>query len=126
LKARVKAILNWNKPAAGIPPVIDCEHLQIDIQRRTVSCAGEPRKLSATEFDILLFLALHPNQAFSREQICSAVLGYDAASTYGSLTVLLNRIRAKIEPDPASPRFIRTVRGVGYCFASTTQDQDEE
>ena len=73
-------------------------------------------RLTAKEFDLLYFLASNPRQVFSRSQLMESVWGYEAALDTGTLTVHMRRLRAKIEHDPANPRFLETVWGVGYRF----------
>ena len=78
--------------------------------------AGEPLRLTAKEFDLLFFLASHPRRVFSRDQLMERVWGYTSALDTGTVTVHLRRLRAKIERDPARPRHLETVWGVGYRF----------
>ena len=73
--------------------------------------------LSQREFDLLLFLARHPGRAFSRNELMNHVWQYAFFTDASTVTVHVRRLRAKIEPDPAEPRFIETVWGVGYRFA---------
>ena len=68
------------------------------------------------EFDLLYFLASNPSHVFSRSQLMATVWGYEAALDTGTLTVHIRRLRAKIEHDPANPRHLETVWGVGYRF----------
>jgi DNA-binding response OmpR family regulator len=75
------------------------------------SCA-----LTAKEFDLLFFLASNPRNVFSRDQIMSRVWGYERAHDTGTVTVHIRRLRAKIEHDPAKPRRLETIWGVGYRF----------
>jgi DNA-binding response OmpR family regulator len=79
-----------------------------------VEVAGEPIPMTAREFDLLHFLAEHPGQVFSRDQLIDAVWDYNAISDAGTVTVHIRRIRAKLEPDPSRPRYLKTVWGVGY------------
>ena len=66
---------------------------------------------------MLLFLARHPGQAFTREHLMDAVWQYSFYTDTSTVTVHIRRLRAKLEPDPARPRFIQTVWGVGYRFS---------
>jgi DNA-binding response OmpR family regulator len=93
--------------------------LLIDLERRRVSRDGQRISLTATEFDILRHLAARPGRVFTRSQLLELVRDYDAAVEQDERTinVHVSHIRDKIEPDPAEPRYIRTVRGVGYAFA---------
>ena len=77
---------------------------------------GRPLRLTAKEFDLLFFLASNPRQVFSRDQLMARVWGYEAALDTGTVTVHIRRLRSKIEPDPAEPRHLETVWGVGYRF----------
>ena len=80
---------------------------------------GERISLTATEFDLLRHLAARPGRVFTRGQLLELVRDYDAAVEQDERTinVHISHIRDKIEPDPAEPRYIKTVRGVGYAFA---------
>ena len=77
---------------------------------------GKEVELTAKEFDVLLYLAQHPKQVFSREQLLNDVWDYLYAGDTSTVTVHIRRLREKIELDPARPRFIQTVWGVGYKF----------
>ena len=77
---------------------------------------GDEIQLSQREFDLLGFLAAHPGQAFSRDQLMDRVWEAALYSDTSTVTVHVRRLRAKIEPDPEQPRFIQTVWGVGYRF----------
>ena len=74
-------------------------------------------RLTASEFDLLWFLASHPRQVFSRDQLMDRVWGYTSALDTGTVTVHVRRLREKIEDDPAHPRYLQTVWGVGYRFS---------
>ena len=78
---------------------------------------GEPVALTAREFDLLLFLARHPNQAFTRDQLMEHVWQYAFYTDTSTVTVHIRRLRAKLEADPETPRWIETVWSVGYRFA---------
>ena len=78
---------------------------------------GGTLKLTAREFDLLLFLARHPRRVFSRDQLMSRVWGYEPAFDSGTITVHVRRLREKIEDEPARPRYLETVWGVGYRFS---------
>jgi two-component system response regulator ResD len=119
LVARVKAVL---RRTAAVPQPLEGETLRFDdlsinpLTRQVV--AGEKEvELTAKEFDVLLYLAQHPKQVFSREQLLKDVSwDYLFAGDASTVTVHIRRLREKIEPDPARPRFIQTVWGVGYKF----------
>lgn len=91
--------------------------LQIDPIRRTVVSKGREIALTATEFDILFYLASHPEFVFTHRQIYEAIWKKDYFRDEGNVTAHIGRIRKKIEPDSQQPIYIQTVRGVGYKFA---------
>ena len=72
--------------------------------------------LTSTEFDLLVYLARHPGKVFNREQLLSAVWGYHHEGYEHTVNSHINRLRSKLEIDPAQPRYVRTVWGVGYKF----------
>jgi two-component system response regulator MtrA len=115
LVARVRALLRrtGSEPAEGM---IVVGPLDIDPQGHAVRKGGEEISLSATEFRLLLELARRPGQVFTRELLLERVWNYEYLGDSRLVDVAVQRLRAKIEDDPASPVLIRTVRGVGYRF----------
>jgi DNA-binding response OmpR family regulator len=93
--------------------------LVIDLERRRVMRGGDRIGLTTTEFDILRHLAARPGRVYTRANLLELVRDYDDALEQDERTinVHISHIRDKIEPDPAHPRYIRTVRGVGYAFS---------
>ena len=91
-----------------------------DLKHRPAHPPGRGRRheksLSAKEFDLLWLLARHPRQVFTREQLLDRVWGLTDYIDPSTVTVHVRRLREKIEPDPANPRYILTVWGVGYRF----------
>jgi DNA-binding response OmpR family regulator len=116
LVARVDAVLRRVDTAPSHEPPLEFDGLKIDPAARRVFARGEEVQLTQREFDVLLFLARHPGQVFSRNQLMDAVWQYSFYSDTSTVTVHIRRLRSKIEPDPAQPRFIQTVWGVGYRF----------
>jgi DNA-binding response OmpR family regulator len=116
LVARVDAVLRrvGTSPTQELP--IELSDMTIDPASRQVFVRGEEAQLTQREFDVLLFLARHPGQVFSRNQLMDAVWQYSFYSDTSTVTVHIRRLRAKIETDPAQPRHIQTVWGVGYRF----------
>ena len=116
LAARVQAVLRRasQERQATAGSGIRVGDLLIDGATREVERAGEPIPMTAREFDLMYFLAQHPGQVFSRDQLIDAVWDYHAISEAGTVTVHIRRIRAKLEPDPSRPRYLKTVWGVGY------------
>jgi DNA-binding response OmpR family regulator len=116
LVARVDAVLRRMDTSPDHQAPIELDGLRIDPAARQVFTGDEEAALTQREFDLLLFLARHPGQVFSRNQLMDAVWQYSFYSDTSTVTVHIRRLRAKIEPDPATPRHIQTVWGVGYRF----------
>jgi DNA-binding response OmpR family regulator len=117
LVARVDAVLRRVEPGFEQQPPLSFNGLVIDPSARTVAREGRDVDLSQREFDLLLFLARHPGRAFTRSQLMDRVWRYAFYNDTSTVTVHIRRLRAKLEPDPARPRHIETVWGVGYRFA---------
>jgi two-component system, OmpR family, response regulator ResD len=117
LVARVDAVLRRVEPLPERQPPLRFDGLEIDPAARTVALNGHPVELTGREFELLLFLGRHPGQAFTRDQLMDHVWQYAFYIDTSTVTVHIRRLRAKLEPDPARPRFIETVWGVGYRFA---------
>jgi two-component system, OmpR family, response regulator ResD len=116
LVARVDAVLRRVHPVPEDAEPLRFEGLEIDVRGRRVQVDGRDVALSQREFDLLEFIASHPGQAFSRDQLMDRVWDSAPLSDTSTVTVHIRRLRAKIEPDPEQPRFIQTVWGVGYRF----------
>jgi two-component system, OmpR family, response regulator ResD len=117
LVARVDAVLRRVDPEPDHEPVLCFDGLEIDPAGRRVRVGGEPVLLTQREFELLLFLARHPGQAFTRNTLMDRVWRFSFYTDTSTVTVHIRRLRAKLEPDPAVPRYIETVWGVGYRFA---------
>jgi two-component system, OmpR family, response regulator ResD len=116
LAARVRTVLRRTTASLSAHERLSFDGLELDAATREVRKRGEPLELTAREFDLLWFLADHPRRVFSRDLLMERVWGYAAALDTGTVTVHIRRIREKIEDDPARPRFLQTVWGVGYRF----------
>jgi two-component system response regulator ResD len=117
LVARVRTVLRRSSaPSPAQPERVTVGELVVDGASRELTRAGDPIPLTAREFDLLWFLANHPRQVFSRDQLMDRVWGYRAALDTGTVTVHVRRLREKIEPDPSRPTHLQTVWGVGYRF----------
>jgi two-component system, OmpR family, response regulator ResD len=116
LVARVDAVLRRIDTSPEQEAAIDLGDLRIDPAARRVFVRGEEALLTQREFDLLLFMARHPGQVFSRNQLMDAVWQYAFYTDTSTVTVHIRRLRSKIELDPAEPRHIQTVWGVGYRF----------
>ena len=125
LAARVKGVFRRAErsraaaeaAAAPAAEVIDAGRLQIDLQRREVRVDTQPVELTAKEFDLLACFARCPGRVFTRAQLLDQVWGYTHSGYEHTVNSHINRLRNKIERDPADPDFVQTVWGVGYRFA---------
>lgn len=116
LVARVDAVLRRVDTAPELQPALLFDGLRIDPGARQVFVGEQELALTQREFELLLFLARHPGQAFSRESLMDSVWQYSFYTDTTTVTVHIRRLRAKIEADPTRPRFIQTVWGIGYRF----------
>lgn len=117
LVARVKAVLRRRREGIGVPDgkeVLRLEGLVIDTASREVTRDGEPVTLTALEFDLLRALASAPGRVFTRRQLLERVWGWDHVGDERIVDVHVRKLRKALGDDPAVPRFIETVRGVGY------------
>jgi DNA-binding response OmpR family regulator len=114
LVARVRTVLRRVRSAPTVAERVAVAGLEIDALTRDVLKDGRSIRLTAKEFDLLWFLASHPRQVFSRDQLMDRVWGYEAAYDTGTVTVHVRRLREKIEDEPSRPRHLQTVWGVGY------------
>jgi DNA-binding response OmpR family regulator len=112
LKARIRAQL---RRKSGFPEGIVRGNLVIDLKRRTVFKNGNPLNLSRKEFQLMYELASHPGEVLSSDRLFIRVWG-DTLVSEKTLQVHVRWLREKIEDDPSHPKYIRTVRGVGYKF----------
>jgi two-component system, OmpR family, response regulator ResD len=116
LVARVDAVLRRSRPAEDAAERLRFGELQIDPAARIVRVGGREPELTQREFDLLLFLARHPGQVFSRDQLMDRVWQFSFYTDTTTVTVHIRRLRAKIESQPSKPEWIETVWGVGYRF----------
>jgi two-component system, OmpR family, response regulator ResD len=117
LVARVDAVLRRVDPEPEHQPPLEFGSLRIEPAARRVLVGGDECALTVREYELLLFLARHPGQAFSRQALMDRVWGYSFYTDTSTVTVHIRRLRGKIERDPAQPRHIETVWGIGYRFA---------
>lgn len=123
LVARVKALLRRVDALApdsangAENAIIERGAMRIDVGKRQVSVHGKDVALTAKEFDLLTHFARNPGQVFNRVQLLDQVWGYNHEGYEHTVNSHINRLRAKIESDPAKPSYILTVWGVGYKFA---------
>ncbi len=91
--------------------------LRLDLKKRKVTLADQSIELTAKEFDLLALFATHPGRAFSRQELLDLVWGYQFTGYEHTVNSHINRLRSKIEQNPAKPVYIKTVWGIGYRFA---------
>lgn len=120
LSARVKALLR-RASASDISndstqEYIEFGDLSIYPNKRLIELGGEQVELTSKEFDLLLLFATNPGRAYSRQELLDVVWGYQYSGYSHTVNSHINRLRSKIENDPANPLFIKTVWGVGYRF----------
>ncbi|MGH3148295.1 MAG: response regulator [Rubrobacter sp.] len=119
LAARVVAVLRrtgTDRAEGSDDKVLVFDGLRIDPNTREVLVRGEPATLTAREFDLLHHLAASPGRVYTRDHLMETVWGYAFSIDTSTVTVHVRRLREKVEPDPANPRYLQTVWGVGYKF----------
>jgi DNA-binding response OmpR family regulator len=114
LAARIRALLRRSRPVDADQAVITFGDIEIEPEAGVVRRDGTEVHCTRTEFRLLCELADHPGKVLSREHLLERVWGYDYFGDGRLVDVHVRRLRTKIEPDPANPRFILTVRGMGY------------
>ena len=117
LVARIRAVLRRGaEPAEPVPAVLEAGPVRMDVERHVVSVASEPVRLPLKEFELLEFLLRNAGRVLTRGQLIDRIWGADYVGDTKTLDVHVKRLRAKIEPDPAQPTYLLTVRGLGYKF----------
>ncbi|KAB2954511.1 response regulator transcription factor [Heliorestis acidaminivorans] len=117
LVARVKALLRRSsRRESSSDGPIQVGEISIDVERYEVWIHGRKQELTPKEFELLRLLASNPGKVFNREFLLERIWGYDYFGDSRTVDVHIRHIRQKVEKDPANPRYIETVRGVGYKF----------
>lgn len=117
LLARIKAVLRrLSEPEDLLPSTLEAGPVRMDVERHVVTVNGAPAPLPLKEFELLEILLRNTGRVLTRMQLIDRVWGSDYVGDTKTLDVHVKRLRAKVEPDPASPRHIVTVRGLGYKF----------
>ena len=119
LVARVQAVLRRTQPARTTE-VIEVDDLSIDPDKRTVTRVGEKLDLTSLEFDLLLVFAANPGRVFRRDDLLNRVWGRDFVGVDRVVDVHVSNLRQKLELDPGNPRYLLTLRRVGYKFTEET------
>jgi DNA-binding response OmpR family regulator len=121
LSARIRGLFRRSEQAAAgdvAPAVIDLGRVQVDLAGHRLLRDGEAVAIKPKAFELLTFLLRHPGQAFTRDQLLEHVWGYDYAGETRTVDVHVHWLRSTLEDDAAAPRFIHTVRGVGFRLAA--------
>ncbi|MGN6612585.1 MAG: response regulator [Angustibacter sp.] len=117
LLARIKAVLRrLSEPDDLLPTTLQAGPVRMDVERHVVTVDGQGVQLPLKEFELLELLLRNAGRVLTRAQLIDRVWGSDYVGDTKTLDVHVKRLRAKVEPDPANPRFIVTVRGLGYKF----------
>jgi two-component system response regulator RegX3 len=117
LLARIRAVLRRRGDAAEAAPadgVLEAGPVRMDVERHVVAVDGEQVPLPLKEFDLLEYLMRNAGRVLTRGQLIDRVWGSDYVGDTKTLDVHVKRLRAKLEPDPANPKYLLTVRGLGY------------
>jgi two-component system response regulator RegX3 len=119
LVARIRAVLRRHgEPDDLVPATIEAGPVRMDVDRHVVSVGGEQVPMPLKEFELLELLLRNAGRVLTRGQLIDRVWGSDYVGDTKTLDVHVKRLRAKVEPDSATPRHIVTVRGLGYKFES--------
>ncbi|MCW9014993.1 MAG: response regulator transcription factor [Gammaproteobacteria bacterium] len=124
--ARVKALIRRHDAMREVKPnneLIQFNGLSINTQTREVIKNQQVLELTAKEFDLLLYFASHPGKVFNRMQLLDKVWGYGHEGYEHTVNSHINRLRSKLETEPHTPEFIKTVWGVGYQFIASAPEQ---
>ncbi len=118
LVARIRAVLRrLHEPADGLAPAaLEAGPVRMDVDRHVVSVDGADVRLPLKEFELLEMLLRNSGRVLTRGQLIDRVWGADYVGDTKTLDVHVKRLRAKIEPDPATPKYLVTVRGLGYKY----------
>jgi two-component system response regulator RegX3 len=116
LVARMRAVLRRGQDTELMPDVLEVAGVRMDVERHDVSVNGERIKLALKEFELLEILLRNAGRVMTRGQLIDRIWGADYVGDTKTLDVHIKRLRTKIEPDPAQPRYLTTVRGLGYKF----------
>ena len=116
LVARIRAVLRRGQEAEAAPTTLESGRVRMDVERHVVSVNGDEVRLPLKEFELLEMFLRNTGRVLTRGQLIDRVWGADYVGDTKTLDVHVKRLRAKIEPDPANPRYLVTVRGLGYKY----------
>ena len=118
LLARVRALLRRAHPLKTLPDMLHFDDVAVDFRRYEARRGGHPLEMTRKEFGILRLLAARAGEVVSRDDLLNEVWGYESSSTTRTVDTHIATLRAKLEADPANPRRLLTIHGVGYKLAS--------
>jgi two-component system, OmpR family, response regulator RegX3 len=116
LVARIRAVLRRGQDTDAAPTTLESGRVRMDVERHVVSVNGDEVRLPLKEFELLEMFLRNTGRVLTRGQLIDRVWGADYVGDTKTLDVHVKRLRAKIEPDPANPRYLVTVRGLGYKY----------
>lgn len=116
LVARIRAVLRRGTDAEDAPSALESGRVRMDVERHLVTVGGDEIRLPLKEFELLEMFLRNTGRVLTRGQLIDRVWGADYVGDTKTLDVHVKRLRAKIEPDPANPRMLVTVRGLGYKY----------
>ncbi len=123
LQARIRALLRRIESPPGAAATafqnLELGSVKVDLAGHRLLRDGQPLPVKPKAFELLAFLLRHPGQVFSREQLLDRVWGYEYAGETRTVDVHIHWLRQQVEEDPGQPRYLQTVRGVGYVFRPT-------
>ena len=115
LVARIRAVLRRGQGDADLePPTLEAGPVRMDVERHVVTVGGQEQRLPLKEFELLEMFLRNPGRVLTRGQLIDRVWGSDYVGDTKTLDVHVKRLRAKLEPDPGEPKYLVTVRGLGY------------
>lgn len=114
LVARIRAVLRRGQEPELLPDTLEAGPVRMDVERHVVTVDGVEQRLPLKEFELLEMFLRNPGRVLTRGQLIDRVWGSDYVGDTKTLDVHVKRLRAKLEPDPGTPKFLVTVRGLGY------------
>jgi two-component system, OmpR family, response regulator RegX3 len=114
LVARIRAVLRRGTETDLLPDTLEAGPVRMDVERHVVTVDGEEQRLPLKEFELLEMFLRNPGRVLTRGQLIDRVWGSDYVGDTKTLDVHVKRLRAKLEPEPSEPKYLVTVRGLGY------------
>jgi two-component system, OmpR family, response regulator RegX3 len=114
LVARIRAVLRRGQEPDLMPDTLEAGPVRMDVERHVVTVDGNEQRLPLKEFELLEMFLRNPGRVLTRGQLIDRVWGSDYVGDTKTLDVHVKRLRAKLEPDPSEPKYLVTVRGLGY------------